>query len=373
MIMMMQGHSIWQTIAGGVPDDDLLWQIWSFNRSVTAPAFMIISGIVQVFATKRLPDGGFASKTIWRRFRTALFILFVGYWLVFPLRGIDVFWRDPSEYRYFFQVNILQCFGVTLLGVLATFVSTKNNLDLRRKAIIVAALIFFLTPFVHLVDWFAFLPEFLGAYLSPVHGSYFPIFPFSAFPFIGVAYGTYLKELEPEKRYPFILKTAPLIGVAALAIGIPIFYAVDELGLALNSADKGNPAFILTRGGLVFIGIAIITLIYRKTERFKKYYGLFGSKALFIYVAHLILIYGSSFFPGYATWFTHNLGLASSIALAIANIAVSLAAAYGWHVWSRSRFKENAKALVKRIPSQLAPILKQKPKVRTVKRRAMEI
>ncbi len=328
MLMMIQGHTIY---ALGSPDviniQEFPWNIWHFLRGFTAPVFLMVSGAAQVFANRRDEFGRIPEKTVRKRLKVALAIIGIGYLLVFPADRIyDLPFIEYTYWQNFFRVNVLQLIGVTLLMALAAFTLTRNDRQLLRVSLAAGIGIVFLSPFMQLIDWFAILPDFMAAYISYAQGSLFAIFPFAGYLFFGIALGVILKRMPQERRESFLFKWGIPIGLAFLALKWPVSAAYEAMiGNMMNQVD---PGVSLMRVGAVFAGISMVTLLYRSTKSLTKYYTLFGRKALFIYVIHLIVIYGSPIFSSFNAFYAKSLGLWEVLLAAVFVEAVTLLITY---------------------------------------------
>jgi len=330
MIMMMQGHVIYELASPNTIDYSTFgWSVWNFIRGLTAPTFLFISGAVNVFANKRLEDGSLGKDIIWKRIKIAIMLLIIGYLLVFPAAKVyDLQFVSEDSWRIFFSVNILQLFSVSLLLLLTLFIVTKNNKKLGYVSLFLALLIVFASPFVHKVHWFDYLPEFFAAYLSSEHGSLFPVFPFSAYLLFGASFGVWLQSIDRNRRNEFLMKTCWKIGVPTILIGYPMMLLFNKVDVPFVDVMRVSPGFFFIRIGLVMTIISIMTYIYNLTKPLGKYYSMFGKKAIYIYVIHLMLIYGSPISVGLAKYFRSQLTLEYSILAALFVIFATLGIVY---------------------------------------------
>lgn len=330
MIMMMQGHVIYELASPSTIDYSTFgWSVWNFIRGLTAPTFLFISGAVNVFANKRLEDGSLGKDIIWKRIKIAIMLLIIGYLLVFPAAKVyDLQFVSEDSWRIFFSVNILQLFSVSLLLLLTLFILTKNNKKLGYVSLFLAFLIVFASPFVHQVHWFDYLPEFFAAYLSSEHGSLFPVFPFSAYLLFGASFGVWLQRIDRNQRNEFLMKTCWKIGVPTILIGYPMMLLFNKVSVPFVDVLRVSPGFFFIRIGLVLTIISIMTFIYNLTKPLGKYYSMFGKKAIYIYVIHLMLIYGSPISVGLAKYFRSQLTLEYSILAALFVIFATLGIVY---------------------------------------------
>ncbi|MCX7909345.1 MAG: DUF1624 domain-containing protein [Ignavibacteria bacterium] len=328
MIMMILGHAFFDLVQPNLVDiTQFPWIIWEFIRGLTAPIFLVVSGIVQVFANKRI-DGKVPSDIVMRRVRTALLLIFLAYFLNFPVeKAFHIFFQPKSALLHFFQVNILQIIGLTLLWVLLYFKLTKNNLQLGKISLITAITIFTLTPIVHLIDWYKFLPLPLAPYLSLAKGSYFTIFPFSGFMFFGVAFGTYLQKFSLEDRAQVVITKGIKIGLILLPLGILIYILINLMNLPFIDVFKGNPGMSIIRLSCVFIVLSIVVFLYKRyfadSTIVKKISFTLGKNALFVYVVHLVILFGLPWYPSFASLYYKTFGIAESFILALAVVVCS--------------------------------------------------
>ncbi len=326
MLMMIQGHTIY-AIADPSGYDTIVfpWSVWHFIRGLTAPVFLFVSGAVHVFANKRLEDGTISRDTTKKRIRTALVLIAIGYMLVFP--AAKIYDLPFIEYRYwlsFFKVNILQLFGVSLLIALVFFKITRNSKTLGFYAFTASMSIVFLSPVILNIDWFSYIPEIFAAYLSYEKGTLFSIFPYTGFLLLGVGFGTILQRIEQEKRLNFLRFYTVPIGLALLGLGYSVGTAFPAVDYHMFDYPIDNPGNFFVRTGLVFIIISIVSNFYSVTKGLAPYYTMFGKRALVIYVVHLVIIYGTSAFPGLATLNPKTLPVLDAIPIAICVQLLSL-------------------------------------------------
>jgi len=334
MIMMVQGHVIFELTNPSIIDyNDISWNIWNFFRGLTAPIFLTVSGIVQVFANKRDETGSLPKKTVSRRVFIAMNLILIGYFLVFPAEKIfHLPFVERSVWDYFFQVNVLQMIGVSLFIVLLLFRLTKNDKQLGISSLIVSLTIFLLTPIVFLIDWFHYLPVPIAAYLSINKGTLFPIFPYTGFMLVGVAVGTYLKSVPKELRYQHLIKYAPIAGVILILISLLISLLFTQFNYLYSDPTKADPGTYIKRLGCVFIFISLVSIIYQFTKKFSEFYSILGKRALFVYVAHLVLLYGIPWIPSIGRLKSGAFSLEFTIPFAFLIILISLSTAYIYEV-----------------------------------------
>ncbi len=341
MLFMMQGHTL-----DALADPMILnienfpWNIWHFVRGLTAPLFLMISGAVAVFANKRDEYGMVSADTLIKRIRWGLWLLVIGYFLVFPANRIfDLPFVSPQGWAKFFQVNILQLSGTTLILLMLVLGNTRSN---QRFAVVSGCLglaILLATPAIHSAQWVKFLPLYIRNYLIPSGGSLFPLFPFSAYMFVGVVVGYALSQMPHADRPQRFARFTLMYGAMFLSLGLISYlwtmYVPYRL-LPKHNFFSSSPGFVVLRVGCALLVMYLLTHLYQWTQyigdRFGKnlvgWYALLGGKSLHIYVGHLVILFGTPWFPGIATlpalgW-GNTRGIGMSGVLAVAVIAVCL-------------------------------------------------
>lgn len=327
MIMMMQGHTLDSLVSPQFLDITAFpWNIWSFLRGLTAPVFLMVSGAAHVFAMKRDTEGRMTRQLVRRRTTWALTIFGVAYLMIFPANRIfDLPFVESAVWKTFFQVNILQLTAVTLLTTVWLSRVTRSVESLGKSALAIGGGILLLTPFVHALDAFAVLPEPVAAFFSYKHGSLFPIFPFSAFMFLGIAIGAFLKRFATNsERTEYIKKRGVPAALGAFALAGIISGIYSFLPLPAIDIQLMHPAFMLMRVGIVLLLFTAAAFITGKTTNLNKHFSFFSAKSLHIYTIHLILLYGTPWFNSVARWYPKAMTLEQGIGLVPAVICATL-------------------------------------------------
>ena len=308
MLMMMQGHTIDALVQPQLMNlSEFPWNIWQFMRGLTAPIFLIVSGTVHVFAMKRNELGAMSEETRKRRMNWAWIILLCGYMLVFPAnRLIDLPFVQPDALEMFFQVNILQLTACTLMAIVWLSTHTYSVRSLGIRSGIIALSFFALAPIVHSIHWFDFLPGFIASFLSSERGSLFPLFPTSGFMFLGVAFGSFLYQMTEERREMFMKKYIFLLGIALFIAGVGIYQATYQIALVMEYL---NPGSMILRTGIIIMFIGTCFYIGKLLKGIEDRLVFFSSKSLHIYILHLLLLYGTPWFPSIGRIFTHDASL----------------------------------------------------------------
>jgi acyltransferase len=301
-------------------------------RGLTAPLFLLVSGAASVLGLRYEQDGRVSRVLLRRRVLMALVVIAIGYLLVFPASRIaDLWWISPKVWRGFLQVNILQLNGVTLLLLTTLLAFTRTVRRYAAWSLGLGFLILLLAPVVFSVEWFRWLPEGLAAYLSFSHGSLFPLFPASAYMFLGVGLGALLLEL-PEARRVRGFRLACLAASAALLL---LSLAAEHIPASLlpaHDAYKAGHAYTLLRLGFALLIFGTLAWVAERWPRLATACAPMGRKSLYVYVGHLVLIYGTPWTPGLVSghFQTLSLGDGAQFIPLVAGLTFGTILAWDW-------------------------------------------
>lgn len=342
MMMMIIGHSFFDLVnPNSYNVNDFPWNFWNFLRGLTAPIFLFVSGFVQVFANKRDQSGKLPNVILLRRIRTAILLLFIGYSMNFPVRRMfEIFFVDRTYLHNFYQVNILQLFGVVLLLLVILYYFTRSNFVLGIFAGAFGLLVLALNTWVHIVDWDKIMPSFLASYFSLKGGSYFTFFPFASFFFFGIAFGTYIQQFPLKTRYLMIQRQAFRLGLSLLPFGILLFMGINTLNLSFYDVAKGNVGMSIIRISQVLLLISFVAFLYQRfpqIQNLNQYITILGRNALFVYVFHLLILYGLPWYGGIVSVFNRRLGIAESFLVAFLVMIFSFTFVFSFEDFSRKR------------------------------------
>ena len=335
---------------------------WSqLAATLPAPLFLFLAGVSFALVTQRWRDKGAAPNTI-ARTTIARGAEIYGLGLLFRVQEFALGY-PYSPWTDLLRVDVLNIIGLSmvLMGLLcwatasrATPRSPSAVEQSRSNAIIgsitAAALIALSTPLV----WTIWRPKWLlwplESYLNGVHiynqpqPWLFPLFPWAAFGFAGLAVGFFLlTDLAKLKEQLVFLG---LGGVGALACGISILFDAAPVHLypaAIYDYWHTSPNFFLMRCGILLI---ILFLVYAWCRWGLAQRGFspiiqLGNTSLLVYWVHIEFVYGRfSILPkGQCGILKATAGL---LVIFLAMLALSLI---------RTRWKRRAKALPARPPA----------------------
>nr|WP_320132752.1 heparan-alpha-glucosaminide N-acetyltransferase domain-containing protein [uncultured Holophaga sp.] len=333
LLLMIQGHTLDAFMDPGQLDwSSGRWTLWLHLRGLTAPLFLMVSGAATVLGVRYDPDGRVARAVLHRRMWTAFKVIGIGYLLVFPAsRLADLPWLSPEVWQGFFRVNILQLNGVALLVLTGILALVRTRRRYALAGVVMGLSTLFLAPFVYAVDWYRWLPEGLGAYLSFNHGSLFPFFPAAAYMGFGVGLGGLLMEAAPESRARVFRVTCLWAAVAALGLAALLARCGWGGWLPTHDAYKAGHIYALFRLGFALLIFGMLGWLDELRESWVVRGAAYGRQSLFIYVAHLVLIYGLPWTGGLAAARYHSMVPAHAVLYIPLVVGVSFGAMMLWN------------------------------------------
>jgi uncharacterized membrane protein len=328
MVMMIQGHVLDALVRPEALDiTQFPWNIWHAVRGLTAPIFLMVSGAVHAFATKRYDDGTVRDDVLAKRLRWALTIMGIGYLLVFPANRMwDLPFVPDHAWPAFTAVNILQLTGATLIMFVLLAATTRSVSQLGRRAIIMAGFLLAAAPLARALPWEHHLPLWVAAYLTPHTGSLFPILPFSAYLFVGVGIGAYLARIPAAVRDRHVERYAWPVGVVVVAVAMLMQYVLYSNGIAWSDLESSTSAVLaLRRMGIVLVVFSGAALLMRFLPRWRDAATSLSSLSLHIYVVHLVLLFGTPWVSSIGRTHYRQFDVVQGMAIAVSVIAATVA------------------------------------------------
>ena len=349
-LLMFQTHC-YDSWLGGSARQSRFFMYSQLGGTFPAPLFLFLAGISFALVTGKLrrndlPPNRIARSTIRRG--AEIF----GFALLFRLQEFLVSWGWAPK-SDLFRVDILNNIGVSmmLMGILCWGVLSASGPDNRvgdhlnastvaatstskDRALIIAAcaaalLISLLTPLLWTTwrpDW---LPWPLESYVNGVHNLgapqawLFPVFPWTAFAFAGLAVG-FILQSDWTRRHE--MKVFFGIGLAGLVL-IAVSRCLDRLSLQVYPVYDywhTSPEFFLIRVGMLMV---IVTASYAWCRWGAGEWGFspviqLGQASLLVYWVHIEFVYGRvSILPKHSAGITGATGGLLVIAVAMLGLA----------------------------------------------------
>ena len=309
---MLQGHTVSALLAPAYRVGKW-YAVWSAARGLTSVAFLFAAGLAFQITTAREYASAKPARRHARALR-ALRLIALGYLLHLPLA---VLWSSDARdvqlaWERFIAVDVLQCIGVAMLALeaLAWALSTPRRVAWASAAL--GSALLYLAPLAE-SGAVGFAPRVLTAYLTSRDGSLFPLLPWSAHVFLGVACGA-LVDREPARAAVRLATASACLFGAATAVRL----------LASESLVSEQ----LSRLGSVVLVTGVLALLSRRMQRLPAWLQVLAGETLFLYVFHVLLVYGDG--VGLAERIGPRLTPAAAILAALGVVLSSFAAALAY-------------------------------------------
>lgn len=342
ILLMLEGH----VVRAFLPPDlqQTRWfQLHEFLHGLSAPAFLFGAGLTFVISTrKRWEEYHHWGPPLARRVRRLVAVLFLGLAIHLPYYSIRKLILDctNADYLVLFQSDVLVCIGIGLLslhGIVFFFKSEPKFYALVLAAVIAVSM---LTPVVWQRDVYAGVPIPVAQLLNGNNGSFFPLFPYVGFLFAGVLVSwEYLVAVRSGRQSKFMLQLA-LAGAACIVGGI-IFDAIPVRVYREYNFWMTSPNYFLIRVGMLMLLASAMWYVSKFAENLPAYATVMGRESLAVYVAHLLVLYGSAMNPelNLQVQLGLNKSVGESVLIAIGLTAAMFAFAQAWHTLKRDHAK----------------------------------
>ena len=295
-VLMFQWHG-YESWLGGSARDTQFFHWAALGGTFPAPLFLFLAGISFGLITDRLrvrgvPAGLIARQTITRG--AEIFAL----GLLFRLQEFALGWHWVP-WTDLLRVDVLNIIGLSIIFMGVMCYAVPGRAASVACSIVVALAIALVTPPLWSTMRPRFLPWYLESYVNGVHTQgtpqffLFPIFPWTAFAFAGLAVGFLLTRPAAHERPAATVAVLGAAGAALVAAGLALdatrwrFYAVYDFW-------HSSPEFFLIRCGLVLLVMLAAYAWCRwgfGTVGFSPLVQL-GLTSLLVYWVHIEFVYG---------------------------------------------------------------------------------
>jgi uncharacterized membrane protein len=289
--VMLQGHVFEGWVRPQDRSSEWFW-LSQFLGGLPAPMFLFLVGVSLALVLDRMRQKRATPMAMLQKVvRRAGWILLVAY--AFRLEQFLV-WYPFSRWQDIFRVDTLNCIAASSLVIglfSAMFKTRRANMIATALA---AAAVTFLTPFVYPVR--ADISPFLLSYLNGNgDSSYFSLFPWITFAFVGIAFGYALLQARDAGEEPRFFLGVAVAGICSYVIGS---------AMALTPVfEYGFYDYSLTSPHFVFIRLGLLALILYGAYRWSTRSNAsswsplctMGQASLLVYWIHIDLVYGRPF------------------------------------------------------------------------------
>ncbi len=304
-VMMFQTHC-YDSWLGGAARDSGFFKLSQFGGTLPAPLFLFLAGVSMAMVTDRLRQKGASADEIARttiRRGGEIFLLA----LLFRLQEFLLGYRG-AQWTDLFRVDVLNIIGLSLIlmAIMCRVAAMGSIHDVRRLrlssgllAIAACAAIALATPPLWTTSQPRWLPWWIESYINGVHifnkpQTYlFPMFPWAAFAFGGLAVGFFL--LSDWARAHVSASTAAVGGAGLALIFIGKWLDANPIQLyAEYDFWHTSPNFFLIRAGVVML---ILWAGYLWCRWGAGQWGFsplieMGKSSLLVYWVHMDFVYG---------------------------------------------------------------------------------
>ena len=236
-----------------------------FMHGLVAPSFTFISGFVFLLASqKKMESFRVYGSAFWKQLGRIGLIWIVGYCLHVPFFSFHRTMVETTEVGWlmFYQSDVLHCIAFGLLVLFLTRLLIRNERTYRTFLLSSGLLVVIITMFIWDIDFLAWIPAPLAAYLNSQHYSLFPIFPWLAFMLFGGYFASgYMSAREQQREKDFILhfalKGLILFAVCAVCRELPTQFHIGSYDV------RANPLFFFERLGIVMLLLTHMLVLCR--------------------------------------------------------------------------------------------------------------
>lgn len=277
---------------------------WSqFGGTLPAPLFIFLAGVSVALVTERQRAKGISRNEIAKQTILRGAEIF-GLGLLFRVQefALGYKWVPWTD---LLRVDVLNILGISimLMGMLCWIVTIDSEKALRAREIsggtFVAAVIALLTPPLWTTHRLRFLPWPIESYVNGVHifnepqGWLFPVFPWAAFAFAGLAAGFFLFSdfAKTKNTLAFLF----LGGAGVLACVLSIIFDRSSLNIyAVYDYWHTSPNYLLMRSGVLLMILFFAHAWCRWGLAEKGFSPLMqlGKTSLLVYWVHIEFVYG---------------------------------------------------------------------------------
>ena len=336
VIWMIEAH-ITHAVMDPAWKDNFLWNLIAVSNGFVAVTFLFCAGAgFWLASNKKFDDYKQFNAPFVNHLKKILLILFTGYWLHLPIPSFTKFLQMPNaDWLRFLEADVLQNIAVSSLIAIFLMVSLPKLKHLSIASLILTLLMFTLAPIIWQMNLYEKMPFVIGAYFAHLPISKFPIFHWSGYFFAGIFFSHFFMNYKNKE------KLAVILIVSTIAI-ITLLLTTNHLHPLYGwqvwwDCHPGHNFFRLSGAVLIFASLFLLEKII--PPKIAKFMSMAGQESLFIYVFHLMLVYGSVLNVGLSYFMPQNQNLISTISLYLAVTSITLMIANYWHKLKKEKPK----------------------------------
>jgi uncharacterized membrane protein len=294
VLLMIFWHSIDALLSSHFKSSNA-FIIAQFVGGIVAPAFLFTAGAsLTIVLSKYREDILYFKKRAVRQLIRIFQILIIAYLLHFPFKILTTYPLHLSDEQYlnFIKSDILHTIAIGLLLMQILYFMIRKENIFYIFILLSAIIIVILTPYVSRFDFLTILPIEIATYFNIQYYSLFPLFPWLAYLMIGSVIMQIILKYKEADREKKIINILFLIGIGLIVFGsIPEFFNLETTDY--YSFWHTSPNIFMIKIGIVLILLYVLSLCSVKRSYKMKVFNIFGRESLFVYVVHLLIIFGT--------------------------------------------------------------------------------
>jgi uncharacterized membrane protein len=332
VVFMIQGHTFDALLDLSVKSNTLFY-IHDFFHGFIAPMFLFASGVAFGISTLKKWEHHIAfGSTVYRRIGKFIGLILVGYSLHLPFFSLQKIINEATtvEISAWLQVDALHCIAVTLLFLQILAFIIKKESQFVSIVGISAVIVIFLSPIAWTFSFKNLFPLWCVSYFNGENSSWFPLFPWSAYIFSGVFFASLFINAKEHHHAVALMQKIVTIGVVLCGMAILLANLPFRI-YPTHDFWKVNPAIFMARLG--FVGIVTSGVFFAEHSfKFKlKFLQIIGRESLFIYVLHLLILYGSVANKGLQFYIGPTLSVFQTSIIFFGLFGIIVLITIGWH------------------------------------------
>jgi uncharacterized membrane protein len=342
VVFMIQGHTF-DALLNFEARSNTLFSVHDFFHGFIAPMFLFASGTAFGISTfKKWHEHVSLSQHVWRRIGKFLGLLFIGYSLHMPFFSLQKILAEATEVEIasWLQVDALHCIAVTLLLLQFSILFLKTEKRFVQLVSVGAVIVIFLSPIVWSINLKPTIPLWLVSYLNNSNNSWFPLFPWSGYIFCGVIFSWYFINAKEHHTAMKLMQNMVVAGVLVLTLSLFIVNLPFNI-YPVHDVWKVNPLILVARLGFVAVITSSVFFAEHSMNIKSSLPQMMGRESLFIYVLHLIILYGSVMNKGLHQLFLPTFSILQSSLIFLSILGGITIFTYGWYQF-KSKYKRSA-------------------------------
>lgn len=327
-LQMVNGHTLDAVLLPALKHGEL-FALYNWGRGLVAVCFLLVAGMAFHLSTlSRYERHRATAGAAGRRMRRALLVIVAGYAVAIPWTALQ---PDPVlaavAWREFYAVGILHTIGATvlMLEILTRLSRSATHVVAASGLLALAALT--LAPLADAALAPGHAHSLLN-WISHAGGSPFPLLPWAGYVAAGVVVGAVVLPQGAHTAQVVVWRRLAMLTVAA-GIASTVLAWVPWTLVVPGNHPAVLPAFAVQKLAAVLLLTLGLSVLCARLQRLPYILRVLAGETLSIYVIHLVLLFSGG--VEIARRVGPTLDLPRAVLLSAAMVAVTAAAALGWH------------------------------------------